>query len=149
MTTILAQQISARMKAKNLSTITLERKAGLKQHAVRNILRGNSNRPAVDIVQGVAAVLGCTMEGLLQGQGMFKEDKKAPTRKKLLEHPYKAGLFMDTVKLIDGMVTKQKHPLTTEQILTCVEETFFHALQKGAKKVDQAFAEWFMGMVVA
>jgi len=33
------------------------------------------------------------------------------------------------------------------QVLTCVEETYLHSLQKGPNKVDKDFAEWFMGLM--
>lgn len=64
MNTSVAKQISVRMKAKNLSILMLEREAGLKNHAVRNILRGKSKRPSADILQAIADVLGCTVKEL-------------------------------------------------------------------------------------
>ena len=145
--TVLAKQISARMKAKNISTIELEREAGLKAHAVRNILRGHSKRPAVDIVQAIARVLDCTIEDLLQGYDIFTEDENEATKEEVLNQPYKPGLLMETVKLVDSKVTKGKHRLTNKQVLICIEEIYLHSLQKGTQKVDQDFAEWFMEMV--
>lgn len=144
MTTVLAKQISARMKAKNISTIEMEREAGLKAHAVRNILRGHSKRPAVDIVQAIARVLECTIEDLLQGQDIFKEDENEATRDELLTHPYKPGLLMETVKFVDAKAKQGMENLSIQQILTCVEEIYLHSLQKEAEKVDQEFGEWFM-----
>ena len=147
MTTILAQQISARMKAKNISTIEVERAGGLKAHAVRNILRGHSRRPAVDIVQAIARVLECTIEDLLQGHDIFTENENGITKEEALNAPYKPGLLIETGKFIDTKVSKGKHTLTNQQILTCIEEIYLHSLQKATQKVDQDFAEWFMEMV--
>ncbi|MBX9804818.1 MAG: helix-turn-helix transcriptional regulator [Alphaproteobacteria bacterium] len=147
MRTIIAKQIHARMKAKNISTVEIERQAGLKPHAVRNILRGHSKRPSVDIVHAVAHVLDCTVDDLIQGMNIFTDDKMGKTIEELLDQSYKAGLLTETVKLIDAKVKKENHNLTIGQILTCVEETYLHSLQKGLNKVDKDFADWFMGLV--
>ena len=147
MRTIVAKQIHARMKARNISTIELEREASLKPHAVRNILRGHSKRPSVDIVHAVARILECTVDDLLQGMNIFTDDKKGKTREELLEQSYKSGLLAETMILIDAKVSKEKHKLTTHQVLTCIEETYIHSLQKGLNKVDKDFAEWFMGLI--
>lgn len=147
MTTVLAKQIAARMKAKNISTITLEREAGLKAHMVRNILRGFSRRPRIDIVHSIARILECTVDDLLQGQDIFTDDETGETRKELLTHEYKPGLLMDTLKLIDSKVKQGKHHLTNQQLLTCIEEVFVYSLQKNSKGVDEDFVDWFMDMV--
>lgn len=144
--TIIAKQIHARMKAKNISTIEVEKQAGLKPHAVRNILRGHSKRPSVDIVHAVARVLACTVDDLLQGMNIFTDDKEGKTREELLDQPYKSGLLAETMKLIDAKVSKEKHKLTIHQVLTCVEETYLYSLQNGLNKVDKDFADWFMGL---
>jgi transcriptional regulator with XRE-family HTH domain len=148
MRTIVAKQIHARMKARNISTIEIERQAGLKPHAVRNILRGHSKRPSVDIVHAVARILECTVDDLLQGMNIFTDDKKGKTREEFLDQHYKSGLLAETVKLIDAMMSKEKHNITVHQVLTCVEETYLHSLQKGLSKVDKEFAEWFITLVV-
>jgi transcriptional regulator with XRE-family HTH domain len=147
MRTIIAKQIHARMKARNISTIEIEKQATLKPHAVRNILRGHSKRPSVDIVHAVARVLECTVDDLLQGLNIFTDDKKEVTREELLDQPYKAGLLAETVKIIDAIMSKGKHNLTVQQVLICVEETYFHSQQKGLNKVDKDFADWFMGLM--
>lgn len=148
MRTIIAKQIHARMKARDISTIEIERQAGLKPHAVRNILRGHSKRPSVDIVHAVARVLGCTVDDLLQGMNIFTDDKKGQTRDELLIQPHKAGLLAETVRFVDTKVSKEKLNLTVHQVLTCIEETYLHSLQKGLSKVDKDFADWFMGVVI-
>jgi transcriptional regulator with XRE-family HTH domain len=147
MKTIIAKQIHARMKAKNISTIEIERQAGVKPHAVRNILRGNSKRPSVDIVYAVARVLNCTVDDLIQGMNIFTDDKKGETREELIAQTYKAGLLAETVKLIDAKVNQGKHNLTVHQVLTCVEETYLQSLQKGVQKVNHEFADWFLQLI--
>lgn len=148
MKTILAKQIYARMKAKDISTIQIEREAGLKAHAVRNILRGHSTRPGVDIVQAIARILNCAIDDLLQGQNIFTEDKKAKNREDIETQPYHPGLLIEAIKLVDKLVAKRKQKLTNHQALTCIEETYLHSIQKGDGKVDKDFAEWFIELMI-
>lgn len=66
MMTQLANQISMRMRAKNLSISMLEKNAGLKNHSVRNVLRGRSLRPNAETLNTIARALGCKVEDLLE-----------------------------------------------------------------------------------
>ena len=65
MSTPIAKQIFTRMRAKNLTFYELQKKAGLKPHAVQNILRGKSQKPSAELLQAIARELGCTIEDLL------------------------------------------------------------------------------------
>jgi hypothetical protein len=87
------------------------------------------------------------VDDLLQGMNIFTDDKKGKTREELLDQSYKAGLLAETVKLLDGKMTKENHILTVQQLLTCVEETYLQSLQKGLNKVDKDFADWFIGLI--
>ncbi len=148
MSTQLARQISARMKAKNLSVSTLEREAGLKTHAVQNILRGKSRKPSAELLQAVADVLGCTIKELLESQEIFEEDEETKSKNEILNAPYEhPTLFLETVKLVNAKLKEKKAKISTQQAITCIEEIFFHSLQKDPSHVDQEFADWFIDLV--
>lgn len=148
MSTQLAKQISARMKAKNLSVSTLEREAGLKTHAVQNIIRGKSRKPSAELLQAVADVLGCTIKELLESQDIFDEDDAAKSKNEVLDAPYEnPALFLETVKIVNAKLENKKNKISTQQAITCIEEIFFHSLQKDASYVDQEFADWFIDLV--
>jgi transcriptional regulator with XRE-family HTH domain len=148
MSTALAQQLSTRMKAKNLSASTLEREAGLKTHAVLNILRGKSKKPSAEALQAIATILGCTVADLLSNQDIFFEEEEGRPKSDLLttfyDHPI---LLEDTIKLVNKKILQNEFHLTVQQVLTCVEEIYIHSLQKNLSKADQDFADWFMDLM--
>lgn len=149
MSTQLAKQISMRMKAKNLSILALEREAGLKTHAVRNILRGNSKRPSAEIVQAVADVLGCTVKELLENQEIFQENEEgSDSRDDLLQSPYTyPDLLVDTARHLNEELKQRKYDLTVQQVLTCLEETYLRSCRQHPEKVDKEFMKWFLNLV--
>lgn len=102
MRTQVAQQISARMKAKNISIMTLEKMAGLKVHAVRNIIRGNSKHPSGEILQAVSDVLGCTVKDLLTKQEIFEESGSTDSKEDIMDTPCDSlDLLQKTVQFVE------------------------------------------------
>lgn len=148
MNTSVAKQISVRMKAKNLSILMLEREAGLKNHAVRNILRGKSKRPSADILQAIADVLGCTVKELLENQDAFQDDLSDAQSERLNESFCYPELYFDTVKFVNNLLQQKKSKATFQQAITCFEEIYFHSAQKDSSKVDEKFAEWWVELVL-
>lgn len=147
MSTQIAKQISTRMRAKNLTFYELEKKAGLRPHAVQNILRGKSKKPSAELLQIIARELGCTIEDLLQDQEAGYGEGIPSAKKELLSHPYKhPDLFLETVKFVNSALEETENNLTLEQFVSCIEEIYLHSLQKDPRKVDQKFAEWWIDL---
>lgn len=146
MNTALVRQLSTRMKAKNLSISTLEKEAGLKTHAVRNILRGRSKRPSAESLQAIADILACTVKDLLENQEIFAKDENEDSKNELLNSSYKqTNLLLDVTKLVSAKAAKKR--LTVQQILISIEEIYPHSPHKDPKYVDENFAEWFMDLM--
>ena len=144
------QQIEARMKAKSMSIVELENRAGLKTHAVRNILRGKSKSPSAVNLQAIADALGCSVKDLLTTPEAL-EDSLPTSLEEVLQAKYskydKHGLFPEVIKAVDSIIQKRNNTLTIDQFLTCVKEVYLHSLQKDPTKVDKDFAEWFLGLM--
>lgn len=150
MSTQIARQISVRMKAKNLSVRALEKEAGLKTHAVQNILRGKSKRPSADILQSVSDILGCTVKDLLATQEIFQEDESSRTKNEILQDPYEhPALLLETVKTVNDKLQQKGSALTVEHVLACIEEVYIHSLQRNSEKVDQEFVDWFIDLLTS
>ena len=146
MTTI-AQQIDVRMKAKDFSIMSLEAKAGVKPHAVRNILTGKSKNPSAVNLQAIADVLGCTVKDLLAAP-VLQEEEAQPSLEELLETKHvNSSLMEECVTTIEDTLKKTRKTLTNVQFLTCVREVYLHSLQKTPQKVNKEFAEWFIHLM--
>ena len=70
------------------------------------------NNPLIDILCAVAGVLESTVDNILQSMNIFTYVKKSKTREELLDQVYKAGLFVETLKLINSKMSKEKYNLT-------------------------------------
>ena len=120
MSTQIARQISARLRAKNISFYELEKKAGLRPHAVQNILRGRSKKPSGELLQAIAQELGCTVEDLLQSQKTNYTDEITHSKKELLNQRYKhPDLFLETVKFVNQTLKEKENSLTIDQFISC------------------------------
>ncbi|MDI9634217.1 helix-turn-helix transcriptional regulator [Geitlerinema splendidum] len=144
----IAQQIDVRMKAKDLSIMSLEAKAGVKPHAVRNILTGKSKNPSAVNLQAIADVLGCSVKDLLTTPTVLQEEETQPSLEELLEAKHvNSSLMEECVATIEDTLKKARKTLTNVQFLTCVREVYLHSLQKTSQKVNKEFAEWFIDLM--
>lgn len=58
-------KIKEKMENQHLSVYALEKEAGLKPQAVRNILWGKSKNPGGAVLKAIAKVLNCSVDELL------------------------------------------------------------------------------------
>lgn len=147
MSTHLANQISSRMRAKNFSVAALEKEAGLKNHAVRNILRGKSKRPSAEVLLVVADVLGCSINDLMVKEEIFDNTGYSGDKQGILNSDYRPSDLMEQiVKVVNGTVLQKRKKLSLRQFLDCVEEVYIHAFQKDSG-VDERYADWFVDLL--
>lgn len=148
MTTALAKQIITRAKAKNISTLTLGREAGLKDHAVRNIILGKSRNPNAHTMQAIADVLGCTVRDLLTDQILFEEKNLNPTKGELRNTNYKYPDFLiEVASYVNSKVTQKEKLPSIHMVLTCIEEIYLNSIQKDPPTIDHRFADWFIKLM--
>lgn len=150
MTSALQKQIKIRMKAKELSIAALEREAGLKISAVRNILSGQSKKPSAETLQAIANVLGCSVRDLLDKE--ISNIASMPHSIKDSEetfHEWHPTLFGKTIDVIQEIFDKKKYTPSAEEMIFFVKEIYFYALEKNSKKLDPKFAEWFIERNIA
>lgn len=147
MSTHLANQISSRMRAKNLSVASLEREAGLKNHAVRNILRGKSKRPSAEVLLAVADVLGCSINDLMIKEDIFENTGYSGDKQDILNAPYTpSGLMEEAVRVVNNKVKTKNKLLSLKQFINAAEEIYIHSLQRG-DDIDEAYADWFIDLL--
>jgi transcriptional regulator with XRE-family HTH domain len=77
------EQLRTRIPDKNLNARELERRAGLKMSAVRNILSGHSKNPGIEVIAAIAKVLECSTDELLGIE--HKKDKPEQAKQKVID----------------------------------------------------------------
>jgi len=148
MTTPLAKQIVTRAKAKNISVTDLGKQAGLKNHTIRNILAGQSRMPNVTVLQALSEILDCTIEDLLINQELFQEEDPSQLNEEIRNGPYDdPKLLAKVVDFVNTTIAEKNVKPTIHQVLASIEEIYLHSVQKDSGKVDEVFANWFIGLM--
>ena len=145
MNAILQKQIQRKLDEKNLTVNALEKMAGLKRSAARNILDGYSKKPSAETLKSIADVLGCSVEDL-----MVPEDAKLtsmPVQSNVaskITHPWNEKLYIDSIKAISKKLADKKLDLKFEQVIQLAGEVYKYSLAKKNEKIDQDFINWLV-----
>jgi transcriptional regulator with XRE-family HTH domain len=138
-------EMKSRMEAKNLGPTDLERRAGLKQSVVRNILNGTSKNPGIESLTAIAKSLGCSLDELIgqeELQNIKRNKSDSPKSKEIVT--WNAELYQDcTAKVEQHLQTKKRKP-SGEQILFFIKEAYLYALKGKETQADIKFIEWLI-----
>lgn len=145
MSSYLQQQIQTRMEAKKLSIYALEKKAGLKRSAARNILQGFSKKPSAEALKAIANVLECTVDDLVGSNESYSASSVVKvTIPSKGSHKWNEKLCMDVMKLISKNLKDKKLDLKFEQIMALISEAYKYSIAKSSDKADQDFVTWLI-----
>ncbi|OJW55225.1 MAG: hypothetical protein BGO67_00520 [Alphaproteobacteria bacterium 41-28] len=135
MSTALQMRLKHLMQEKNLRTSDLEKLAGLKMSAVRNIMLGKTKHPKAETLRAIAEVLGCSISDLL-GKETQKEEANASPK---VVHPQ---LLLEAAQSLVSLLEQEGADLTLDQACLIIKETYAYSTQNESKKVDHQFAKW-------
>lgn len=136
------QQILKRIKDKNLTIGSLERKANLPTNTIRNITSGTSKNPGINSLVAIAEILDCRINDLI---GKPIEKNTAENFEQITGHnDLLLELFKEVVDFIEAYIQKNKITISFEDFLFCVKESYIVALNKNSKKLNVGLAEWLI-----
>ncbi len=136
----LQMQIKRRMLAKSLNIQSLEKKAGLKISAVRNILNGTSKKPNVFTLYAIAEALSCSILDLLGSDvaGNSGASYESPNASR----PWVSSLFCEVVGLVKKAYEERGGSLSSDKALAMIQEIYYYSLSKNDSRVDENFCQW-------
>jgi transcriptional regulator with XRE-family HTH domain len=137
----LQEQIENRMQDKNLNARELERRAGLKISAVRNILSGQSKNPGIEVIAAIAKLLNCSTDELL---GLEQEKLKSETPKQKVISVWDYNLYENCLKEVHNYLQSKSIKPQAEQILFFIREAYIYSLEGKDKKADLRFIKWII-----
>ncbi len=137
----LQEQIENRMHEKNLNARELERRAGLKISAVRNILSGASKNPGIEVIAAIARLLNCSTDELL---GLEQEKSKLESQKQKTITTWDYSLYENCLKEVQNYLISKNAKPQAEQILFFVREAYTYSLEGKDKKADIRFIKWII-----
>lgn len=134
-----AEKIRDKLEQQNLSVLGLEKKAGLKVHAVQNILTGHSKRPNIDTLLAIANALGCNLSDLIDEPTTQTPASKTKVEKygnfKLLGE-ISSYLINEMEQFLDDVAPQTLNDFTQEVYIYCEKN-------KGGT-FDKDFAIWVL-----
>lgn len=142
MSSYLQQQIQTRMEHRGLTVHALEREAGLKISAVRNILQGSSKKPSATLLKSLSNVFGCTIEDLIDPN---KTSIVKVTLPSTGGRTWSEPLYINVVKLVSKSLADKKLDLKFEQVIPLITEAYKYSIAKSSDKADQDFVNWLIG----
>lgn len=131
----------------NISVHALERKAGLKQSAVQNILYGRSKKPSFHIMQSIAQALNCTVSELME------EESESPPLSTVSQEntngsssirAWNPDLYIEVLNIVNFLSKKKHFLVSKEKMFDCAEEIYAYSLKNNKKKPDKHFADWLL-----
>ena len=134
-----AKKIREKIEEQHLSVQAFERKAGLKIHAVHNILSGKSTKPSIDVLIAVAKTLGCTVNDLVS-----EEDEKLPQQKKKLVKYTNLKLMAQTLSYLATEFENVEKGLDVSDIDNAIQEIYAFCEKNKGGAFDEGFANWWV-----
>ncbi|MGI4852330.1 MAG: helix-turn-helix domain-containing protein [Janthinobacterium lividum] len=139
MTNSLQKQLQAIIRDNNMTIPEVERKAGLRLNAVRNIVTGLSKKPSAETLQAIADTFNCSVKDLLQ-----QEDKSFSQHQDdnmLIERP---ELFLTCVGQFLEVCQQQLYKPTLKKSYSMICDLYFYSCEKESKIPDEAFIRWLI-----
>lgn len=156
LTNTLQSNIRRQLSLRNMSVSELERRAGLKQSTIQNILHGRSKNPSVETIQSIAGELHCSIEELISE---VAHQSSVPPQIRSGEESdvddsngvWNAVLFIKTIEVVQKILDKRQVVLPKKQILAAVDEIYKYSIGISdgiSNAIDERFAEWLIEKVL-
>lgn len=139
---MISQKIKNRISEAGISVHALEKKAGLKQSSIQNIIYGKSKKPSFHIMQSIAEALNCTVTELLEEENYPINERKEFGSE--TAQVWNADLYVDTLNTINKLAKQKNIFLSKAKMFDCVEEVYEYSLRNKKNIPDKSFADWFV-----
>jgi transcriptional regulator with XRE-family HTH domain len=138
MSSKLACKLKGLIEENSLSIQGLEKRAGLKIHAVRNILTGQTKRPSAETLLAVSKALNCSIGELLDEEAPVKENKEKAREFEDLD------LLIKVLTFIVEYYNTNSLPLTNQDLFQLTEQAYSYSIKNNQGLLDEGFAEWLL-----
>lgn len=136
----LQKQLQAIIRDNKMTIGEVERKAGLRLNAVRNIVNGLSKKPSAETLQAIADTFNCSVKDLLS-----EEEQSSPIQYQKdnmsLERP---ELFSRCVSQFLKICQQYSYKPTLKKAYSMMCDIYFYSCEKESEIPDDAFIRWIV-----
>lgn len=140
MTSPLQKKLQTFIRDNNMTIGELERKAGLRLNAVRNIINGLSKKPSAETLQAVADTFNCSVKDLLG-------DKNASSLLQYSQYNVsieQPELFLACVRQFLDVCQQHAYKPTLEKAQLMIGDIYLYSCEKQALRPDDTFIHWII-----
>ena len=140
--TLLQKNLSSLLEERNLSIAQAERLSGLRLSTLRNIIRGRSKNPTLEVLNKLASFFDCTIAELIEGD---------PAKKDLSLSEYLGNyqLLVDFALFMQEAYQKESFQITLSQFSELQKECCEYAKQNNLEKLDKKFLNWLISKEIS
>jgi transcriptional regulator with XRE-family HTH domain len=144
MTSYLQQKLKSLIESKNTNIASLEKSAGIKRDAIRNILSGRSKSPSLGLISSIAKALDANIADFIDSDYTSQSDITSVFILEKLE--WNKDLIQDTINTVQLLIDKYSLSVDFDKAIKFVREIYAYSLGKNllTKKADADFAEWLV-----
>ncbi len=121
------------------SISALEREAGLKQSAIKNILQGKSKSPSINILLAIAEQLNCSVEELMHGYPPVDSNSEEKQ-----ERNFNVTLYKKTVDFVKELLGDSLDNVSKDKFTSIVNEVYDYSCEYSNEELDKNFGKWFL-----
>lgn len=145
---MLKENLNKILKESNLTVPELERRAGIKPYALRNIVQGKSINPSVEIVFAIAKELGYTVEELISSSNPRKininNQKENESFINIFKHiTINKNLLLEIQNFMLSNLEKLDN-LNFHQYISGLSDIYQYCFEQNDKSFDVRYATWWI-----
>lgn len=138
MSGLLAEKLKNILGKQGVTVAGLERAAGLKTGAVRNIIVGRSKKPSAETLSKIAHALSCSIDELTSEKSRLSISSSSVTEWDSLLHKKCIDVILETSE-------KLSLSLNFSQASFLIDELYFYSLKNSdQREPDRCFSAWLV-----
>jgi len=140
MSEALKSNIQKNLELYGISIAELERRAGLKTCAVRNILDGRSKNPNIDTLRAIAQEFDQKIDELLEPENATSQQFEHNTDL----YGFDPLLFMKAYNEILNKVKQFSLKITIDEMLDYIKQVYEYSIECDLKLIDERFVKFVL-----
>lgn len=136
----LAKKIKEKIQENRLNVQSLEKEAGLKVHAVRNILTGRSKNPGAETLLAISKVLHCSVSELL-GEISTSKEENIYHKNEEFEN---LDLLLEAASYTIKECSKYKENIKIKDLFDLIYDVYKYSYNNNNQNFDEKFANWMI-----
>lgn len=136
----LKSNIQKNLEIHNITVAELERRAGLKSSAVRNILDGRSKNPNIETLRAIAQEFNQNIDELTKPDDALAESPALNVNQYGFDHL----LFMKAYNELLNKAKQHDIQISIDEMLEYIKQVYEYSIECDLKVIDERFVKYIL-----